>query len=195
MYLSEFFKNSLQSHTKTKQIIYAKVLLNVSNQRNNNNNNKSTIRAVRCLTKRYRNNENKTENEILDLLNQKLIVLCSRLKRNYGESVRRQQQNKQFLYNQNEFYRRNNTMNHSRRCTGAVGSERAYANSISHFVKAPWIEDEQKKHQRIDRITPLEIDMENARRAAAETASWNAPGADNVQNFCIRNIPIHIERN
>ena len=131
--------------------------------------------------------DNKTPNEYIDTLKQKLAALSKRLKR-YNVTTKRKQQNSLFVNNEKQFYtnlcKKNTTENNgvpSRESIKDYWSS-VWSNEVYHDDKAEFIK-ESENNQNIPEMTYENITENEFTEVIKTLHNWKTPGVDQIHNY------------
>lgn len=148
-------------------------------------------RKAKKLTNKYKNENNNTNQEILDLLKQQLAARAKRLRR-FKESRQRRQDNHQFKDNEGRFYRQlKATTNNNEDEQPDKDDTKSYWKNIwavpkQHRKKAKWITKEKERMTNKRRMINHTVELEEVEKVIKRSKNWKAPGIDKIQNFWIK---------
>lgn len=142
------------------------------------------------VTQAYKNPENTTGPEVLDLLKQRLMVLSYRLRR-YRQSNMRREQDNLFRANQKELYKRlqSPSSEQHQACVSPSKEETMsyweplWSCPSQHNTRAAWIAEEKKRVDKIPAMIDHIISLADVEASVKRTRNWKAPGIDGVHNF------------
>lgn len=143
---------------------------------------------------------NKTPEEILDTLRQKLALKANRLRR-YRVAAKRKRDNSTFAQSEKQFYRRLRS--------GPVSSEEGqerkdgqlpresdiedfwrgiWSNSVNHNKHASWIESEVKRVNDTPPMDSVVITADDVAKSVNKTLNWKATGLDGIHNYWLKKL-------
>ncbi|XP_050561144.1 uncharacterized protein LOC126912570 [Spodoptera frugiperda] len=177
----------------------------------NNNRSHKVVRKVEAIFKNTRihtrhENDNRTPEEFLDTLKQKLALKVHRLRR-YKKAQQRRNDNTIFTTNEKIFYRKLNTShtNITDDLNTTPSKEQLEAfwagiweESVNHNDRAAWVTEEETKWIGIDEMEFIEITESDIANVTARLHNWKSPGIDKVHNFWYKKLTIlhkHIAKN
>ncbi|XP_037959293.1 uncharacterized protein LOC119688698 [Teleopsis dalmanni] len=126
--------------------------------------------------------------EFMDILKQKLSVVCNRLQR-YGEAHARRVQNSMYIKNQRQFFSTlGSTDNTRQHASFSVTEAKNYWSALwesskVHVLHAEWIDSEHNRYASIATMRLMEVTENEVRETIVRSSNWKAPGLDKVQNF------------
>ncbi|KAL0818663.1 hypothetical protein ABMA28_008015 [Loxostege sticticalis] len=159
----------------------------------NNNRSRKLIAKVQTILKKNtihstHDNNNRTPQDVLDTLKQKLSLKAHRLAR-YLKALNRKNDNRLFSNNEKGFYR---TLNHNNNSNGndVLPSEEEVKNYWAglwekcqdHNEEAQWVKEEEKKWEAIQEMEFGDITKDDIEVITRKTKNWKAAGLDGIQN-------------
>ncbi|KAL0901581.1 hypothetical protein ABMA27_006802 [Loxostege sticticalis] len=167
----------------------------------NNNRSRKLIAKVQTILKKNtihstHENNNRTPQDVLDTLKQKLALKAHRLAR-YLKALNRKNDNRLFSNNEKGFYR---TLNHNNNSNGddVLPSEEEVKNYWAdlwekcqdHNEEAQWVKEEEKKWEAIQEMEFGDITKDDIEVITRKTKNWKAAGLDGIQNFWYKKMVV-----
>ncbi|XP_067129392.1 uncharacterized protein [Centruroides vittatus] len=109
------------------------------------------------------------QNNIIEIIKQKVKALAGRIKR-YDEMNTKKEQNRFFKENEHRLYR-------------SLGSN---ATKNIKIPKAKWVKEIEKASNEINEVKVEEITEDQVKFAVRKLMNWKSPGIDKIQNYYIK---------
>lgn len=148
-------------------------------------------RRAAAIKGRHTTSQNPGEQEIIDLLKQKLAAISTRLQR-YRKSNKRREQNHLFAVNERSFYQSLGAEPAQRGTTEQPeqGTMREYWENIwsvpAHHAPHRWINEQRAANSNLRTMLDWRITLADVQKAISRTHSWKAPGRDKLQNYWLK---------
>ncbi|KAJ0173873.1 hypothetical protein K1T71_011022 [Dendrolimus kikuchii] len=145
----------------------------------------------RTLCHNRHENINRTVDDFLDTIKQKLAVKTNRIQR-YKKAETRSENNKLFSVNEKLFYRKLKVSNIVKNSPSENSLTEFWSNiwsqEIEHNYSAEWIQNEIERMKKVKEMDFDNIDIEELQTVINKTQNWKASGADGIHNYWFKKL-------